>query len=855
MVKIQQFPTALPPDPRAAQAQAELQAQQYQQQLAARQAVYSAPVQPGVAPEDRLLNPDGTGKNAIIDTNAADARAQQMQGAKVDANGNPTAVGLVDQYMQNAALGKATYNPQTGMTTNFDPRNPTGYIPQGAVINGGPDDLQARLDAIQKGADQSALRGVNYDVEGMKQTAIQQWQAEQQAKLFQQQQANLTGQQNAVANNAAQKSGKVQTAQVSPQASIQNAALAAYASTLPPELQGVAQALLSGMSAYDQGIQAQGALGQFGLGQAQQTYDKQEGVLGILAKQYQATKDQSQALLDKVKEDQQQTLIEQKELADQQLVWAQGEGTRRLQREKQKVIDSKVAQLALEGGFGSDGGLREIEDASYQFESAIVDLQKEYGFKRADLSINFTAQYNAISTDHAAKSLQNIKDFNAEMERLSFQSLANTKAKADAEMTTLQTMISNQTNLRIQAGKDMQAVTKDIYSMIQARDAKKSQAQDELWQRMMQHRAMDGDMAPGITKQIVREMQAAGMNVTEDMFSGKTVAQVNEEYRRQHELDQEAEDRRRWETEQTATPGKPLNITAVNTITDYDKSVKEALGMQALFSSTDGNRILEKVGPVAGRMNSLNPYDEDFKLMQQQLALAKQIIGKAFEGGVLRKEDEIKYKDILPLATDTPDVIRGKVKLLVDRVQGIRDTYLDNLQDAGYDVSRYQNGTADPLIRQQSQTVPDTDADAIMDAILNGGSPSAFLDVLASAHQEHEGFFPGSRAQRNNNPGNLKYIGQAGATGKDKDGFAIFGSLAAGAAALKKDLAAKIGGKSSHIDYSKNPTFGDYVAVYAPKEDRNDPKSYAQALVKKLRAAGYNVSADTPLSELATLLA
>lgn len=127
-----------------------------------------------------------------------------------------------------------------------------------------------------------------------------------------------------------------------------------------------------------------------------------------------------------------------------------------------------------------------------------------------------------------------------------------------------------------------------------------------------------------------------------------------------------------------------------------------------------------------------------------------------------------------------------------------------------------------------------------------------FLDKLALAHQRHEGWYKGSMSYRNNNPGNLRL--KTGA-------FAVFPSYAAGLAALKYDLLCKITNSSSAMNryYKKKgityeqATFLDYVSVFAPTEDKNNPKSYCQALVKEL--AEFNVQLSTPLSMLNSLIA
>lgn len=133
----------------------------------------------------------------------------------------------------------------------------------------------------------------------------------------------------------------------------------------------------------------------------------------------------------------------------------------------------------------------------------------------------------------------------------------------------------------------------------------------------------------------------------------------------------------------------------------------------------------------------------------------------------------------------------------------------------------------------------------------------AFLEDLAAAHQAREGWYPGSLSQANNNPGNLRFQPYQhslyGATPGLKN-FASFPTYQAGFRALIDDLRAKITGHSTHIDYEKvpKPTFLDYVKVYAPAEDSNDPTSYAQFLVKRL--SNYNIRLDTPLSVLASLV-
>jgi hypothetical protein len=126
------------------------------------------------------------------------------------------------------------------------------------------------------------------------------------------------------------------------------------------------------------------------------------------------------------------------------------------------------------------------------------------------------------------------------------------------------------------------------------------------------------------------------------------------------------------------------------------------------------------------------------------------------------------------------------------------------------------------------------------------GSVNAMGDVRkwAEAIKQHEGWIPptqkntrGSRSYRNNNPGNLKFDGQAGATGADKDGFAIFPSESLGMAALERDLTAKV---RKYPNYSLLQIMTRYLGgdVNDPKvTGEGDPFAYAAFVAKKIGAS------------------
>lgn len=113
------------------------------------------------------------------------------------------------------------------------------------------------------------------------------------------------------------------------------------------------------------------------------------------------------------------------------------------------------------------------------------------------------------------------------------------------------------------------------------------------------------------------------------------------------------------------------------------------------------------------------------------------------------------------------------------------------------------------------------------------------VEIMAKAIKEFEGWFEGSRSYRNNNPGNLKFASQPGATGADDSGHAIFTSYQAGWDALKRQIRAAFTGVS-HV-YSVNDTFYSFFSKYA----EGNSTQYAEFV-----AGRFGVSPNSKLGDL-----
>ena len=109
----------------------------------------------------------------------------------------------------------------------------------------------------------------------------------------------------------------------------------------------------------------------------------------------------------------------------------------------------------------------------------------------------------------------------------------------------------------------------------------------------------------------------------------------------------------------------------------------------AITKTTDAQKALEGLneldtilaegyagGKISGNLRKLNPFDDTFKTQQASIDRIRQIVGKALEGGVLRKEDEEKYRKILPTMQDQPEVYRSKVSQLRQMISADMQQYL-----------------------------------------------------------------------------------------------------------------------------------------------------------------------------------
>lgn len=122
--------------------------------------------------------------------------------------------------------------------------------------------------------------------------------------------------------------------------------------------------------------------------------------------------------------------------------------------------------------------------------------------------------------------------------------------------------------------------------------------------------------------------------------------------------------------------------------------------------------------------------------------------------------------------------------------------------------------------------------------------PTSKVDDWCHAIQQFEGWFPGSTSYKNNNPGNLKYVGQRLAIDKDSRGFCIFLNYNDGYTELRNMLTNAATGRLAPL-YRADMTVLEFYMKYAPPSDNNPTNAYASFVAKAL-----GVTVDTPIKKL-----
>lgn len=136
-------------------------------------------------------------------------------------------------------------------------------------------------------------------------------------------------------------------------------------------------------------------------------------------------------------------------------------------------------------------------------------------------------------------------------------------------------------------------------------------------------------------------------------------------------------------------------------VVNISEGVAEIKSLPDIAKTIEANQDL--FGPVAGRLAAMNPYDERAQTVEAQMRTKAQAIGKFMEGGVLRKEDEEKYRKMLPNLSDTPEVAKNKLMLVEKMLQNKINEQRAGLSGSGYDVGGIEQFQQKGLLPHQQK--------------------------------------------------------------------------------------------------------------------------------------------------------
>lgn len=121
-----------------------------------------------------------------------------------------------------------------------------------------------------------------------------------------------------------------------------------------------------------------------------------------------------------------------------------------------------------------------------------------------------------------------------------------------------------------------------------------------------------------------------------------------------------------------------LGNTAIQAVTDLQTGLDNLGGLEQRIGESNAN------SPGLGGIRSAIPFDTEAKSLRAEIDRVKQVVGKALEGGVLRKEDEEKYARILPTINDTDDVAMRKIAAIRGDLQNkLKTFYANQVQFSG----------------------------------------------------------------------------------------------------------------------------------------------------------------------------
>lgn len=389
-------------------------------------------------------NPGGTG---ILDE-ARTVYGAQAAGQNVvqerDAQGNPTSTVAIPDG--NIALN--AYNRMTG-------DNNLG------VDMSAQDAAKKLNDPSYKAGIRTATNGVGtagVDIRGYSDTSQRQWtpatgmtRGDYEAQTTEMEKRNTEAMKqdqlrkenekktatDGTASTAASAAATEKTSKPKdPEASVKDAALLASVASAMQGLPG-GELVMQGLQAALQDSAAAKAeayaVNDMQKDQARDAEEETQSFLDKFAARYKENRDASQKFAKEIRDETDQLLAENQARDQEKLAWQQQMDTQKAEKLKTDEVTKMSIGLAMGGGFGSRAGLDQVASAEAEWNKSILNLQKEYAFKKADVGAFYTEKYVQAQQTYRSSLSDAAKDYDNKLDGLEQQGFASSQARKLAE--------------------------------------------------------------------------------------------------------------------------------------------------------------------------------------------------------------------------------------------------------------------------------------------------------------------------------------------------------------------------------------------------------------------------------------
>jgi len=139
---------------------------------------------------------------------------------------------------------------------------------------------------------------------------------------------------------------------------------------------------------------------------------------------------------------------------------------------------------------------------------------------------------------------------------------------------------------------------------------------------------------------------------------------------------------------------KDLSPHTIEKLSDAQTALDSAAGLKNVIDINSDLMGPQGSAKASGITSALaqavgSDYGNPERELQSKFDLVRQRVGKLLEGGVLRKEDEEKYKKILPTIGDDPKTAKEKAATLENMLRVDLQRHAKNLEKGGYNMSNF----------------------------------------------------------------------------------------------------------------------------------------------------------------------